>query len=68
MSEHAITLDFLACVTQYILRRDIYRVINTSCHDNTLYTLCCKALINKLISIWFHMGYFEIMSHSLEFL
>ena len=23
---------------------------------------------SKLISIWFHMGYFEIISHSLEFL
>ena len=22
--------------------------------------LCCKVLINKLMSIWFHMGYFEI--------
>ena len=30
--------------------------------------LCCKALINKLISIWFHVGYFEIISHSLVFL
>ena len=24
--------------------------------------------INKLMSIWFHKGYFEIISHSLEFL
>ena len=32
--------------------------------------LCCKALINKPMSIsnWFHMGYFEIISHSLNFL
>ena len=30
--------------------------------------LCCKALINIVTSIWFHLGYFEIISHSLEFL
>ena len=53
--------------SQYLLQTCLINT-RTSCSSYQRAVLMTIILINKLVSIWFYLGYLEIMSYSLEFL
>ena len=59
---------YVTIVNQLICTSTLFKLSRTRVIPTDLQHLCCKSLINKLTSIWFHMGYFKITSHPLEFL